>query len=406
MQSAALFFFRYIMIAAAMAGALYSGLLARADWLFHLDTATSVPAAVHLVPYNSAYLARLASWEPEERNQLLHRAVELNPYDYESWIQLGLLSEMRQGDAKAAESDYLRAAAVNHMFLPKWTLTNFYFRQQNATEFFHWANATLQITPYSSDPIFAQMWLMSQDAGKLAAVIPDRPRILLQYAWYLSNNHQFGAIPQTLQRLIAAVGEDNPRDWGRDDLIASMVDRILADGDPHDALQVWSVLKDAGWIRQRVPDSNRPLTNGDFHIPFFRHGFDWVPVDSAGVRVEQFPDEPVARITLSGDQPDHCVVLQQYVPIEAGAAYHLQWQVKAQNLTGESGLAWHLHPVQIKTTGDLVSGDLLASPFAWKFRPSFAPPGFLLSLEYTRPLGHTRAAGVAMLQNVSLIRQP
>jgi hypothetical protein len=405
MQSAALFLLRYVLIAAAIAGAFYSGLLARADWLFHLDTATSVPAAVHLVPYNSAYVARLASWEPEERDQLLHRAVELNPYDYESWIQLGLLSEIRQGDTKTAERDYLHAAEVDHMFLPKWTLTNFYFRQQNASEFFRWANATLQVTPYSSDPVFTQMWLMSQDAGVLAAVVPDRPRILVQYAWFLSNSRQFAAIPQTLQRLITAVGKDDPRQWGRDDLIASMEDRMLAEGAVHDALQVWNILKDAGWIRQRVPDANRPLTNGEFRIPFFRHGFDWVPIDSAGVRVEQFTDEPVARVSLSGDQPDHCVLLQQYVPIDPGASYSLQWQVKAQNLDRESGLAWHLHPVQGNSTGDLVSGDLFGSPSIWKVRSAFTAPVCLLSLEYTRPLGRVRASGVAMLEGVSLIRE-
>src|SRR5207302_7605452 len=104
------------------------------------------------------------------------RAVQLNPWDYQSWIQLGLLAEMQQGNAEEAERDYLRAVEADHMFLPRWTLTNFYFRQRKASDFFHWANTALQITPYSSDPIFSQMWLVSQDPSRIAAAIPDRPR--------------------------------------------------------------------------------------------------------------------------------------------------------------------------------------------------------------------------------------
>jgi hypothetical protein len=42
MKSAAAFYLRYLLIAGAIAGACYSGILARAAHLFSLDTATSV----------------------------------------------------------------------------------------------------------------------------------------------------------------------------------------------------------------------------------------------------------------------------------------------------------------------------------------------------------------------------
>ena len=156
--------------------------------------------------------------------------MELNPWDFQSWIQLGLAIEMQHNDPARAELAYLRAAAVDHMFLPKWTLTNFYFRQRRPSDFFHWAHATLQITPYSSDPIFAQMWLVSQDASRIAAAIPDRAGVLLQYAWFISNARQFAAIPPVIQRLVARVENVDARLWGRDDLVASIEDQILREG--------------------------------------------------------------------------------------------------------------------------------------------------------------------------------
>ena len=398
-----LFFLRYLTIAAAIAAAFYSLILARAAHLFALDTVASVPAAVTLVPYHATYTARLAAWRPLERDELLHRAVELNPWDYRSWIQLGLATEMQNGDANGAERDYLRAAEVDHMFLPRWTLTNFYFRQRQPGDFFHWANAALRITPYSSDPIFSQMWLVSQDAGTIAAAIPDRARVLLQYAWFLSNSRQFTAIPSVIRRLVAHVGSAHPSLWGRDDLVSSIEDRILNDGDGRDGLAIWTSLKDGGWIRHGIPDNEHPLTNGDFRIPFFRHGFDWSPIDSTGTRVEQFHDTPVVRISLSGEQPEHCVLLRQYVPLSPGSVYKLAWRAVTPDSDMGGGLAWHLRGMPAKATADLVSGDL-SSPSRWQFQAPASEVG-MLSLEYSRPLGRVRAAGTIALEFVSLEKQ-
>ena len=48
---------------------------------------------------------------------------------------------------------------------------------------------------------------MSQDAQRLSAVVPDRPRSLIQYTWFLSNSQQYTAIPPIVQRLVRVVGQ-------------------------------------------------------------------------------------------------------------------------------------------------------------------------------------------------------
>ncbi|HEY3453453.1 MAG TPA: hypothetical protein VGK64_02550 [Bryobacteraceae bacterium] len=392
---------RYLTIVAAISAAFYSLLLARAAQLFALDTQASVSAAVRLVPYNATYVARLAAWRPTERDTLLRRAVELNPWDFQSWIQLGLSTEMQQNNAEGAERYYLRAAAMNHMFLPKWTLTNFYFRQRRSSDFFHWANAALQITPYSSDPIFAQMWLANQDAARIAAAIPDRPRVLLQYAWFLSNARQFSAIPDVIHRLILRVGNAEPQLWGRDDLVASIEDQILREGNRQNALAIWTSLREGGWIRQGIPNVQHPLTNGDFRIPFFRHGFDWAPADSSCSRMEQISNTGRVRITLPGDQPDACVVLRQYVPLAAGRIYSLTWRAHTQDADKSRGLAWHIKAVPPTIAEETSSSDLFDSPGSWQFRAP-ASEVAMLSLEYNRPKGYVRAAGTVTLESASL----
>ncbi|MBV9404857.1 MAG: hypothetical protein JO211_05900 [Acidobacteriaceae bacterium] len=393
---------RYLFVAAALVAACYSALFGYAAFLFQEDTAASVAEAVRLVPFNSAYVARLANWQPERKLALLHRAVELNPFDFQSWIELGLSAEVEQHDVAAAERYYLRAAAVDHMFLPKWTLTNFYFRQQKPDEFFHWAQATLAITPYRADPVFTQMWLMRQDAERNAAALPDRSNVLLEYASFLANAHQYRAVPPIIQRLVAVAGSRNPAAFGRDDQIGPIEDRILQAGDLAAALAIWQTMHAAKWIDLPAPSAARPLTNGNFAAPFLRHGFDWTPVPQEGVTVDSSAIRKSVRITLSGGQPEHGILLQQYVPLDPNGHYRLRWRVESEDIHAPSGLAWHLYPVPQVSDSSLTAGDLLSpSEAEWQFASSNRDL-YLLALEYARPLGSVRAIGSLSLESVYL----
>lgn len=394
---------RFAFIGAALAGAYFSAVFARASFLFQEDTATSMPEAVDLVPFNAGYVARLGAWQPDHKQALLNRAIQLNPFDYESMIELGLAAEMQRHDLVAAEKYYLRAAAVNQMFLPKWTLTNFYFRNEQPANFFRWAKATLQISPYQADPVFTQMWLMSQDAPRIAIAFPDKPSVLLEYVNFLIRMGQFAPIPRVIETLVHLTGDSNPADFGRDDQILPGEDRILAAGQLRPALDVWRTMGHAGWIHVPVPTPASPITNGDFARTFLGHGFDWVPSAAPGLTIEQSSEEKNVEISLSGDEPEHCVLLQQYIPLEPNHAFHLQWQAEARSLEAPSGLAWHIRSVAAATPVDLLAGDVLPGPRGtWDFRSPSTSDVCLLTLEYRRPLGKLRANGSLTLHSVFL----
>ena len=392
---------RYLLVTCGCVSALYSLLLASASWLFRQDTAASVAEAVRLVPYNSNYVTRLAAWHSAQKIALLHRAVKLNPLDYESWIQLGLTSEFQQHDRAAAERYYLKAADVNRMFVPKWTLTNFYFRQERLNDFFAWASATLAVTPYPPDPVFLQIWLISHDARRIARAIPERPRILLPYVWFLSNRHQYALIAPVVDRLIRAVGNRDPWAWGRDDLIALSEDRLIAEGYRDPALNIWASMVKAGWIHKTIPTVSHPITNGDFQTVFFRHGFDWMPVNSGCARVEQFVAAGEVRVRFSGDEPENCIIMQQYVPLRSGRGYRLRWELHSQLPDTVSGLRWHVLPSPVRNDIESISPDLLSSTTRdWDFESAKGAEVGILLLEYSRPLGHLRTKGTAVLKSV------
>lgn len=399
---------RYLLAAAALAAAYYSAVFARASYLFEEDTATSVPAAASLVPYNGSYIARLAAWRPADKDTLLHRAVQLNEFDYQTWIQLALAAEMQQHDLPLAERYYLRAAEVNHMFLPKWTLTNFYFRNEQPDKFFRWAKATLQISPYQADPVFTQMWLISQDPAQIAAALPDKVTVLLQYTNFLIHTGQFAPVPPIVERITHATGNGSPPVSESTGQILPAEDRILAAGQLHPALAVWQSMALAGWIDLRVPSPTSPLSNGDFARRFLGHGFDWNALPVPGLTVEQSEAQKSVNLTLSGDEPERCVLMQQYIPLEANRAYHLQWRAETQTLDAPSGIAWHVHSTHAGGGTDLAGGDILAANpgtergGAWDFQSPSISDVCLLTVEYGRPLGKLRANGTITLRSVLL----
>jgi hypothetical protein len=206
-----------------------------------------------------------------------------------------------------------------------------------------------------------------------------------------------------VNRLIAAAGQRNPSDFGRDDQIGPILDRMLFAGDAGPALSIWRRLADAKWLGVSSPTATHPLTNGNFDVPSFRHGFDWLPAACTGASVEQLTDTKEVRITFSGNEPEHCTLLQQYVPLDPNRQYQLAWKAEAQGIDSPSGLAWRLYPVPNQKQLFLGGRDLLAeSEQIWDFQSPADRGLSLLSLEYHRPLGRTRITGNLSVKAVSL----
>lgn len=389
---------RYSLASVAILGASFSAILGVASFLFHRGDRHSVELAARLVPFNSEYLSRLSSYEPARRTELLKKAAADNPYSEQVWLQLGFDAEFYHRDYTAAERYYLKSAEVSHLFLPRWTLTNFYFRRQDGPAFLKWAHAALEITPYTADPIFTEMWLMDPDHGAVAADIPNRPTILEQYFDFLMSARQFAFVPSILKRLVASAPVSQARLYGLNNDIGPALDTLLGAGYASEATRIWSDLSAAHWISFPTPTPDHPLTNGNIG-PLFGHGFDWFLLNPAGVTLTYSEGVHEIAIDLSGDQPEQCQILLQWIPLGPSRGYHLQWKQDTTGLTEPIGLTWHIHTANF----DLQSPDLLQEKSGgYEFQ---TPPGTsvaILTLEYRRPLGQTKAQGTLRLQGVSL----
>ena len=160
---------RSLLVLASLVALVYSVILIAAGCLARQQTPAALEAAARLVPSNADYLISFAELEPQRAGILLREAVKRNPFIGDVWIRLALRAELQGGDVAGAERDYLQAARVDHMYMPKWTLANFYLRRHDENKFFSAAKSALEITPYSSAPLFLRHILSTLTMSRLCA---------------------------------------------------------------------------------------------------------------------------------------------------------------------------------------------------------------------------------------------
>jgi hypothetical protein len=366
---------------AAAAG--FSILLAVADFDFRTGTPQGVARAAALLPHNTAYLSLRAlqvEYDGGDSRPLLERITELDRLSSAPRIRLGLDAEVR-GDTAGAERWLLAAAGVDRQFEPRWTLANFYFRQQRSAEFWKWVRAALEVSYGDRRPVFDLCWQVSTEAAQIwSLAIPDRPEVVQAYLGYvLSEHHLEAALPAALKLAKGKNPDDLP-------LLHGAMDALLEAGSASDAREIWEAL---GYPRPAG------IVSPDFDAPRIGHGFDWRFLAVAGVTHVVLDSPPAHRVVLRGQEPESCELLRQYVLLQPGRRYVLRWESRTAGFPRATGLAWNLagqHGALLATQdwspGQIV-GQAISSPA-------------ILSLTYQRPQGEVRAEGQLELRHVTL----
>ena len=392
---------RALLVSVALFAAAHSFMWARAQALFNQRTLGSVRRAAQLVPSNPLYAQALADSAADDHEKIarLRHAIELNPYDSKSWIDLGFEAELRQNDTRSAEYNFLKAAQVDHMYMPRWTLANFYFRQGRPDSYFKWAPQALSITPYDPTPILDQIWSISQDSTRNLAAIPDQYRALYLYLAFLISTNRFAFIAPAAERAIQAPiiqPEIAPLSEDRANILGVTVDQLLLRGDRPAALSLWSSMRRASVVTLPQPTEEQPLSNSDFAKPFLEHGFDWKAVPVRGVTVDRLFGASEVRFLFNGSEPESCALLQQFIPVREGSRYRITWEATTNEGVKPPGIEWHLYAI----FGDKPPADIGTGQQAFEIPRSV--DSAILSLEYRRPLGQTRLEGTLLLRRVAL----
>lgn len=353
----------------------YAVLLARADAGFREGTPEGVAKAAALTPLNTSVLSRQAlqvEYAGEDPQPLLERIAEITPLASAPRIRLGLDAEIR-GDTPEAERWLLDAARVDHQYEPRWTLAQFYFRQQKTDDFWKWLRAALEVSYGDRKAALELAWVVTFDPEMiLDRAIPNQHDVLAAFLAYVLEKHADGS-GAAIRLARWHKLEDLP-------LLHAEMDDLLAAGHREKAREIW--------LELGYPDP-KTVFNPDFGQFHIGHGFDWRQETNRGVRFTILDTPFSLRISFDGMQPEACELLRQYVGVRTGGHYRLAWE----SLGRANGLAWHAGSSAgpLKSSEGWMSGGM-----------TFAATQDFIALSYQRPLGEARSQGSIELRHIVL----
>jgi hypothetical protein len=367
--------FRIIVAAILIAASFLSIRRAWADSEFRRRTPEAVERAVDLAPSNTEYIlfrALQLDYDGADATPLLERAAALNPMSSTPRIRLGLAAEIR-GDRASAEKWLLDAARIDHQFEPRWTLANFYFRNEKFPEFWTWLRSALEVSYGDRRPAFDLAWRASSDPAEIARAIPERREVIAAYLGYLLETRRDQAAGSFALKLASFNdAADRP-------LLLGACDQFLQANLPDAANDLWRTLF----------GDHTGIFAGNFETPRIGHGFDWRSTDLPGVVQLDLENPSRRRIAFDGRQPESCELLRQAILVEPGRRYSLRWQARLNGLKSPTGIEWRAAGAHAPIDGE-------------EFVFTATSRVEELTLNYTRLRGETRAEGSFELSSVTL----
>lgn len=305
---------------------------------------------MQLEPGNADYRIWLAEHEefaggsPERP---LRDALRLRPVHSAAWIRLGLWEESR-GNVRDAESLLLRAAEVDRLHVPRWTLANFYFRQKRQAEFALWLDRAFAMSYGDRRALFDLALRAAPSEDELLRLIPDSVEIRLAFLRHLASLNRTAGAAAIARAAASAATPEQTRE------LVSWSTRLIDAGDAAGAHALWTLLCGRG-VLACPNDSFRADPSGE--------GFDWRLAHPA-VRTAGG-----LRLRFDGSQPEHAEILWRWVYRPPSVRVRADWDAAP-------GFTWVVDR----------SGTDLAR----------------LTLRYDRPQGQVRYRGEILIRSARL----
>ena len=335
---------------------------------------------------------RLAQFDREHASDLLTTSLNLDRYDAEADIELGLQYES-EGDFGRAEKKLLDAFRVDHTYLPRWSLANFYFRRDNMPEFWSWARKAAEMPSENIGPLFELCWHVTHDPEQInGAILNQNPEVARQYLQFLLGKNQMLAVASVAQRLVHTGEPETDRP-----LMLTVLNRLVAGSNGAAANALWQSLIKQRWL---VADSTVHNNPGFVRTPL-PVSFDWHLPEYPGLH--SWPGPSGLEAEFSGTQPESCTVAEQALPLYPGN-YKLAYAYHTFGIPPDTGIKWEILDDKLKTT--LASSPDLSSDTLNHSEVKFSVPPDVslvwLRLTYRRALGTPRISGTLVVESTQI----
>lgn len=345
-----------------------------AEQFSRTPTVRNLQLAARLDPRNSEYhlrLSRLYEYnlsdiDPTRAQSQARRAIELNSYDPQAWLDLGATLEF-QGKTWEAEACLRKADFLAPQLPPvQWALGNFFLLHGNIDEAFRHFRVVLKGSGRFNQALFDTAWKASGNGEKiLAELIPQNIDTEFDYLNYLVAHQHYDETRGAWKRIVSSSAQFEPARAGY------YLQGLITARRPGEAYAAWSDLRAKGLIPPTYEQTAQNLIiNGDFEQPLLGMGFDWeiIQNDDVYVSTDQTTfHSPSHSITIQflGKQNLNFLHFGQIVKVEPGRSYRLQGFIRTEGITTDSGPRLHVHDVYDPRALNQFSEDLKGDNMGW-----------------------------------------
>jgi len=340
--------------------------------------------------------------DPATAISLCQKAVQLNRYDAEYWLDLAE-TFYEAGNAPEQRRAIEHAIAVD----PKtpqvaWNAATFYLLQGEVEPAVHLLPDVLEGDPALVPVTLRTAWQALGRVDPILRMMPPDPAVYLQFLALLTAQNQPEAAAQVWSKLIDLNTEFNYHD------AMFYVDNLLAAKDVQAAEQVWTQLGERSpGFRNYGRKPENLVINGSFEYEILNAGFGW-RTNPQGTKIEV--DEEMRKdrgrsVLVSYSTPVLDAGLSQLIPVDPETTYTAAAWVKSEDLQTANGP--RLAVFDAYTGANFAASEPTSYTTGWRaVRVQFTtgPQTRLLSLRFSRDRQDTVIRGRLWIDDVHLMR--
>jgi tetratricopeptide (TPR) repeat protein len=412
----------FILVAIALAACTYITIRrGYADWLYGgTEELSRVQLACKLEPEDPDCALIRAELSENKSYELpaWEQAVRLNPRSAEVLSQAAIIREMN-GDVPGAERLLLKAEDYNHLWLPRWSLASFYFRQNRPSDTLKWAKLALNRAFGDRRAAFR----LCRQAGASDQVIlndmiaSDDPQNLSAFLYWITEEDRLDTLEQGVLRYLNAAlhsrrsAEPSSNPAG---VLSDVIEMLLQRGRAAEAHDLWKRMLAGHLLTVAAATADEALTNPSFALPAVSAPcFDWRIPQYDGIAITRGTPPDGIHFEFNGGQPEVAELLVQAVDLAGSPSWILDYEYRARNISSERyRLEWILTPWGGSGTIDAespVKPTISADGWTHESLIWTIPDDarfFRLAFIVRRILGHIRIEGGIQLRNLRLSPLP
>lgn len=395
--------------------ALYIGLSFRAYFASRVAAVPDVPhleKAIRLEPTNAEYhqlLGRnlaLSGVNLDDAIAAFRAAVQLNPYDARSWLDLAGAYQFAGRVQDQADSVQHAVEADPNTPHVAWEAANFFLLQGDQAKALRYFGVVMANDPELLDAALQLCWRVTGDADQIVTqVLAPRPDLYLAFLRLLVSKQDVANAEIVWNHLIALNREFSPS------AMFPYFRLLIAKQEVTAAETAWQQAASVNRSLQLYLSSHQNLVvNGGFEENILNGGFDWwyQPNSHAALSIDTSDFSAGTRsLSISFDgmnAPDAGIF--QFIPVKPSTEYAFSADYRAEELDTASGPRFSITDPYSKTSYVLTDDILGTNPWRQaqaQFRTG--PNAKLVLLRIVRQPADALIRGKLWIDNLKLVEK-